>query len=116
MVAACQRLRRRALVVLAWLVLALAVAPAPAGFEPVRPVAALVGAAARASAARSSPDRVTRVAAVAAPRRLSSPARSPGVPSLASLEQARGAPRADPSPWPAPDERWLYLKHDALLC
>jgi hypothetical protein len=113
MFAACQRLRRRALVVLAWLVLALSVAPVLGDFEPVRPVAAFVSAASRASVGRRGLARVQRVSGVASPRLLSS-AQPPS--AALSFPRHRSAARADTSPWPAPDERWLYLKNNALLC
>jgi hypothetical protein len=112
MFAACQRLRRRALVMLAWLVLALSVAPAPGELDVVRPVAAFVSVAARASVWRSSVAGAPRVARVTS-WRIPRPRRSP---SILAFRQARRAPRTDTSSWPAPDERWLYLENNALLC
>jgi hypothetical protein len=118
MFAACQRLRRRALVVLTWLVLALSVAPAPvdsdaATFVSLRPVAAFVSELSARRAGGVDLARVQRGARVVAAPRLPGAQRAP-LPLF--FRQARGATRADASPWPAPDERWLYLKNAALLC
>jgi hypothetical protein len=113
-----QRLQRRALVVLAWLVLAVAVpAPAPAPNE--APLAALVCShtaqtAARAAAVTAAtPARRREAVAPSARERLAS--------GVASSPRAGAARRRGPlaqaaAQAPARDRRHLYLETLTLLC
>jgi hypothetical protein len=101
---ACRQLRRRAILVLACLLLALA-RPSGAHAEPLRPVAALVQ--------RMTPLAVVAPSAAAGVRRpLHAPARVTG-----------GAAWPTPPPRAAraggsaePDGRYVYLRYGKLLC
>ena len=105
------RLRHRALVVLAALLLALAVAPASASAQTQRDTSSLVRAmtvvalGAQASRPRTPRGEDERVVA---PAELPRPA-----PPAASAANARDSAR---EPFPASDGRYRYLIHCALLC
>jgi hypothetical protein len=101
------RVLRRAVVVFAWLVLALSVPAVGAGESPrlsAPQVCSLVASAVAAPQAR----RATCVA----PRRAAPPS------SVARVRLARNAraARAESVPIPARDGRWLYLENSAILC
>ena len=105
----CCRLRRRAALLLACLLLAIAVAPvASVEAVPERPHAALLlrlGPVAAVAAQALADSRAARVARVGVLARVSDDAgREPRVP------RARARGRS------APDERYLYLLHGKLLC
>jgi hypothetical protein len=123
-----QRLQRRALVALAWLLLALSVAPAAA--EPVRPVAVCAAALSSRSSLAADPRGLARSAGSAehGARSASSAVASPHVASPGrrlprAIEPILAASSAVVQRAPSParsagarDERRLYLSLCRLAC
>jgi hypothetical protein len=102
------RVLRRAVVVLAWLVLALSV-PAAGGAESARLSAPQVCSLVVSAVAAPLAPR----AACVAPRRA---ARSSSVARGVRLERSARSTLVDSAPTPARDGRRLYLENSALLC
>jgi hypothetical protein len=125
-----QRLQRRAWLLLAWLLLALAVTAPVERIEPARAAAALVAGLSRAKLAAKPVTAESlaggRVAIDAGARGARAVARSSR--SRLQRERARSAlaacdasaqpalARADERGAPARDGRWLYLINSTLLC